>query len=545
VTSVVLAILPVAFLGAAELPGSLLDPQKLEAVHQQRVEWMKTRRVDPPHGVYQDFRIAEANSAILPFRVQELAKAAGVQILLTEREPRVHNGVLWLRKPDSLPAVPDPPSPFSFAELPKPREIKRFLSAFKQYPTEFAGLAGLQPILSWFKLEADQIPLAPRVRHVLARELNEAEVTKSLEEKRTYLADEWLCDSSGFAFWAINNQGVFEIGDRFPMQNNTRMTARVPVPALLRILRNGEVIHEVPKEMSIQFVAKEPGVYTFEADLEVLGVKLPWIRTQGINIGAAEAYQMPNMAGTDATVESVKNISYVEGSADPKQKLDLYLPKGKTNFPIFVFIHGGTWVSGDRALYAPIGVLFAKKGIGVAIPSYRLMPKNPHPAQVDDVAAAFAWVAKNIGNYSGDVKRIYLGGHSAGGHLASLLALDRSLLPRHEVDPAIIKGVAALSGVYDLKYLAQFGTAEDRRKASPMEFVRKEAPPFLVSYCQWDYLGLPLQAKEFSASLRKLFVPARLLYVPGQTHITEVISMLRDGDPTTEGILRLIETGQP
>ena len=72
-------------------------------------------------------------------------------------------------------------------------------------------------------------------------------------------------------------------------------------------------------------------------------------------------------------------------------------------------------------MYAVVGNRFAKAGIGVAIPSYRLMPKSPHPAQIRDVAEAFAWVYQNAGQYGGDSKRMYLAGHSAGGHLASTL----------------------------------------------------------------------------------------------------------------------------
>lgn len=527
-----------------------LQPARLEALHQKRVEWMKNRRVDPPHGVYLDLRIANAPGSVLPFRVQELAKAAGVQVLLTDREPRLHNGVLWMQR---SPALPPPPEPSGLqavdttaAPRPKAKELKRLLAAFRQFPVEFAGLTSGAPLLGWLKLEPGDHPLGTVTRHVLARELSDQEVRKSLEEGRTYEAHDWLCDTAGFAFWASNNQGVFEIGDRYPIQNNTRIEARLPVPGFLRLYR-GETLVQEAEGAYLRFDAKQAaGAYRLEADLDTLGTRRPWIRTQPIHLTPPEFPKLPNLAASDPAVEAVRNITYIDSSTDPKHKLDLYFPKGKTNVPIFVFIHGGSWASGDRSTYAPIGVMFAKRGFAVAIPSYRLMPKDPHPAQIDDVAAAFAWVAKNIGRYGVvDPNRIYLGGHSAGGHLSSLLALDKSYLNRHGVDPGVIRGVAALSGVYDLRVLPQFGSPEDRRKASPLEYVRKDAPPFLVTYCQWDYLSLPQQAKDLAASLKRSFVPARLVYVPGQTHITEVLSMLKDGDLTTEAIIRLLETGQP
>ena len=128
-----------------------------------------------------------------------------------------------------------------------------------------------------------------------------------------------------------------------------------------------------------------------------------------------------------------------------------------------VFIHGGSWRTGDRSMYPLLGNRFAKPGIGVAIPSYRLMPNNPHPAQIEDAAAAFAWVYRNIAQYGGDTKRIYLAGHSAGGHLAALLALDGEYLKKHDVPARAIQGVASMSGVYDVGTL---GCVSGRRRRS-------------------------------------------------------------------------------
>src|SRR5213076_3437243 len=146
------------------------------------------------------------------------------------------------------------------------------------------------------------------------------------------------------------------------------------------------------------------------------------------------------------------DLDYTEGQpADAnKHKLDLYLPKDKKLAPVFVFIHGGAWRSGDRSQYPSLGNRFAKEGILTVVPSYRLAPKNPHPAQIEDVAAAFAWTVRHVAEYGGDTNRIYLGGHSAGGHLSALLTLNARYLEEYGILPSQIKGVLALSGVYDL-----------------------------------------------------------------------------------------------
>jgi acetyl esterase/lipase len=71
--------------------------------------------------------------------------------------------------------------------------------------------------------------------------------------------------------------------------------------------------------------------------------------------------------------------------------------------------------------------------------------------------------------------------------------------------------------------------------------VHAKAPPFLVSYCQWDYLALPLQAREFALALKKSFDPVQLLYVPGRGHISEIIHIVKDDDVIAQAILKLIQ----
>ena len=521
---------------------SALEPVRLEALHRQRLEWMKTRRVDPPHGVYVDLRAADAPPMVPSSRLREMAKSAGVHVVLGGGSEGLVDGVLFMNRPVSAPPVPATPRIFS-GDAPKPKELKRLFQAFQQYPSEFAGLAGLPPLLSIFKGAADKAPLATITQHILAKSLSAEAVREGFETGRTYSSEEWLCDSSGFALWAVNNQGVFEIGDRVPLENNTRLQVRLPVSGHVQLFRDGVAV-ESKDGNSITFPLQLPGAYHIEAQLDAGGTSRAWIRTQPLRAAAREAMRLPDFSTQDESVRIIKDVPYVE-NAEPKQKMDLYLPKDKTGFPVFVFLHGGAWASGDRSIYAPLGVMFAKRGIGVAIPSYRLMPKNPHPAQVDDAAAAFAWVAKNIDGFGADMTRIFLGGHSAGGHLAALIALDKTLLARHNVSTSVIRGVAAMSGVYDVRLLPSFGEPEVRKKSSPAEYVRRDSPPFLITYCQWDYLGLPQQAKDLTAALKHLFVNSRLLFVPGKTHITEMLSVVTEGDPTAEAILHLIETGQP
>ena len=103
--------------------------------------------------------------------------------------------------------------------------------------------------------------------------------------------------------------------------------------------------------------------------------------------------------------------------------------------------------------------------------------------------------------------------------------------------------MAGLSGVYDI-VMAEgqpkvFTTdVAVQRDASPMSHVRAGAPPFLLTYCEFDYYSLPAQAKLFQAALGKAGVPARLHYTPDENHIAEVMAYLDDKDATAKELLR-------
>ena len=176
-------------------------------------------------------------------------------------------------------------------------------------------------------------------------------------------------------------------------------------------------------------------------------------------------------------VEATKDVTYRDGDdADKdKHKLDLYLPNGKKDFPVVMFVHGGAWVFGDRnffGVYEGIGKMFARHGIGAVVISYRLSPHVKHPEHVKDVAAAFAWTHKHIGEYGGRADELFLCGHSAGGHLVSLLATDESYLQAEGLSLKDVKGVMPISGVYgipDKMFNEVFGKDRRRQAGRPAQ----------------------------------------------------------------------------
>jgi acetyl esterase/lipase len=369
--------------------------------------------------------------------------------------------------------------------------------------------------------------------HILAMELTPAAIRNSLRQGRAYVAHDWLCDPAGFAFVAINNNGVYNIGDRAPMLTRTRLSAQAPVSTNLRILHNGAVVAQ-STGAQIEFTPTEPGAYRLEAWLDIDGEQRPWIYANPIYLEAVNGRGITLPPSTIADkVEVTKDIVYTTGREEDanKHKLDLYAPKGKTGFPVLVFLHGGSWRSGDRSNYPALANRFVAEGFGVVVPSYRLMTAAPHPAQVDDAAAAMDWVVGNIAARGGDPKLIYLSGHSAGGHLAAWVATD----PRFA---SHLKAVIAMSGVYDVSEIAAFKS--DPINASPIHRITSGVPPFLITYCENDYPQLPAQAREFERALKAKGVSAELVYVAGKNHINEIADVYQPDDPTARAMLQFI-----
>jgi acetyl esterase/lipase len=250
--------------------------------------------------------------------------------------------------------------------------------------------------------------------------------------------------------------------------------------------------------------------------------------------------------GGSYDVETVKGVAYFEGKdADPvRHKLDLYLPKGRQDFPVLFFVHGGAWRFGSKDTYAPLGRTFAKNGVGVVVTNYRLSPKVMHPAHIEDVAKAFGWTHRNIGKYGGRADQLFVSGHSAGGHLVALLCTDASHLAREKLAVSNVKGMIPMSGVYTIPagmLKEAFGTDEKVCKAaSPLTHVKGDHPPALIIYADKDYPFLDVMGEEFCKKLKGCRCEASSLKVGNRTHITIIVQVASETDPATQAMLEFI-----
>jgi acetyl esterase/lipase len=252
-------------------------------------------------------------------------------------------------------------------------------------------------------------------------------------------------------------------------------------------------------------------------------------------------------------VEKKLNLTYNDGDkADPvRHKLDLYLPKGTSNAPMLMFVHGGTWKSGNKDLYAAMGEQFAQHGIAMAIINYRLTRENnevKHPDHIQDVAKAFAWVKENAGKYGWSKERLYVCGHSAGGHLVALLATNDAYLKAEKCAVKDIRGVLALSGVYEILpiipiFHRPFSNKSDIcKEASPVTHVKEGLPPFLVAYADRDLPGLEQMAKAFGEKLKSSKDDVEIMKLSNRDHISIMLQLAtKADDPLAKAVREFVE----
>jgi acetyl esterase/lipase len=241
-------------------------------------------------------------------------------------------------------------------------------------------------------------------------------------------------------------------------------------------------------------------------------------------------------------VEIVKDIAYAGGTSDEHQKLDLYLPKGKKDYPVVLFLHGGGFSKGDRKDAAQFGETLAKQGIGVAAAGYRLFPEARHPQQVQDAAKAFAWLKANVEKRGWRTDAVFVAGHSAGGHLASLLATDEQYLKAEKLTLGGVRGVIALSGAYRVAENRSdvFGDEATRRAASPITHVKVGIPAFFLAYADKDSPGRDQQTKEFAAALLNAKTEVIVFEARDREHGT-LFTNIAANDPTGNAVIAFIK----
>jgi len=230
----------------------------------------------------------------------------------------------------------------------------------------------------------------------------------------------------------------------------------------------------------------------------------------------------------------------------PRQKLDYYRPEtpspdGKTA----VFFYGGNWDSGAKSDYLFVAQALAARGIGVIVADYRLYPEVRFPAFIEDGALAVRWAADKVGT-----DKLFLMGHSAGAHIALMLAANTPYLAAAGVERMKLRGVIGLSGPYDFLPLTSqklqdiFGGAA-RPETQPITYAKAPLPPALFIHGTGDTIVKPANSEQLAAAWRAAGAPVELKLYPDVDHVDVVGSfadLLRARAPTLADVIAYIDS---
>lgn len=253
----------------------------------------------------------------------------------------------------------------------------------------------------------------------------------------------------------------------------------------------------------------------------LISITLLLLSIMTTSVSSAESLS-PNLS--DVTYYTISGVEL---------KLDLYFPKntGDDRRPLVVYVHGGAWIGGDKregAGFEDIPGLLSR-GYVVAAVNYRLAPMYKFPAQIEDVKCAIRYLRAKAAAYNIDPDRVGAWGGSAGGHLVALLGVtDKSAgfdagpyLDQSSRVEAVVDyfGPANLTHGWSTDQLIPvFGSRNGLVRGSPVSYITKDDPPFLIMHGEFDTVVPPEQSQEFHDKLKASGVSSTLIMVKNAEH---------------------------
>lgn len=215
--------------------------------------------------------------------------------------------------------------------------------------------------------------------------------------------------------------------------------------------------------------------------------------------------------------KKITDVSYLvpsKGNTIATPKMNVFIPRNSKakQLPVLIFVHGGYWNSGRKGTYDLLGRNFASKGVVTVIPDYTLSPNTDYDGMAKQIAAVIQWTKDSINKYKGNPNAVFVTGHSAGGHLGALAVMN----PKYGIDPKSISGIILNDAAgLDMKYYLEENppTAEYNyittwtnspakwQDASPIYFLDKNTPPFLIYVGDQTYASIKTTNKRFIDAL--------------------------------------------
>ncbi len=257
------------------------------------------------------------------------------------------------------------------------------------------------------------------------------------------------------------------------------------------------------------------------------------------------------------SVHRSKEITYTDSNADiPTKKLDVYAPKKAENLPVMVFFYGGSWESGKKQIYNFLGNRLARRKVIVVIADYPLASEYKLPAMQESALAAVNWSKDHIAEFGGDPDRIFVSGHSAGGHLAALIAVKEDELESSGNDKKLAGSILIDGAGLDMySYLQKTSEGEGKKylnaftddpaiwkEYSPMYFLTDDLSPMLILEGERTYPSIRGSRERFMKRVREKGIEDVTVKIyPKKRHIPMITQFFWTGGRIYKDVLGFIK----
>jgi arylformamidase len=231
------------------------------------------------------------------------------------------------------------------------------------------------------------------------------------------------------------------------------------------------------------------------------------------------------------------------------EKLEIYRTKA-ANAPVFVMIHGGSWQTGAAKDYGFPAEVFVNAGAHFVVLDFIDIKTAGGDLGVmaDQVRRGIAWVCKNTASFGGDPARVYIGGHSSGGHLCGVALITD--WPEFGLPETAVKGGLCMSGMYEMdpvriSWRREFVHFTDRMAdaMSAQRHIDKLRAPITVTYGTFETPDFQRQSRDFAAAVKAAGKPVELIEVPNYAHLEMAESLGNPYGPNGRAALALMRLG--
>jgi acetyl esterase/lipase len=229
-----------------------------------------------------------------------------------------------------------------------------------------------------------------------------------------------------------------------------------------------------------------------------------------------------NLRQPAGDVVAHRNINY---DATSSLALDVYSPPHADHAPVVVYFYGGSWMNGKRQWFRWMGEALAAQGVVAIVADVRLWPRTRLEGFLHDGAEAVRWARDHGSEFGGDPGHLFVMGHSSGGQIAAMLAMDKQWLAAVGMKPRDLSGFIGVAGTYDFipfdepEFYDMFGhTPAEQARSQPINFVDGDEPPALLLQGEKDTVVYPSEAVSLEGRYVQQGEPVELKLYPGLGH---------------------------